>query len=202
MIHSLLILWYLFLSDSSLFPGNHHWLKHQRNPLPTLPTSLQAYPSSPSCNHSWSRVGHTINCININSVWNVIPSFLLWCIWREKNAQNFNNCEKWSSDLQLYFLKHLFAWISAHTLLNISKFVDLCALFSFSWLVRRLSLIYFLCTWAAPLALLINYFTYQKTKKRYMTLSHHRYDDLFFFLYLYTAKRGHGTIRAGAKIFI
>jgi hypothetical protein len=73
-----------------------------------------------------------VNQNDINIVWNVIPSFLMWCIWREMNARSFDDCEKTSSDLQLCFLKSLFEWIFANTLLNISSFVDFCALFSLS----------------------------------------------------------------------
>jgi len=48
----------------------------------------------------WNRrVGH--NDINIVST---IPSFLMWCTWRERNARSFDNRERMSSDLQTCFL--------------------------------------------------------------------------------------------------
>jgi hypothetical protein len=45
---------------------------------------------------------------DFNVIWNVIFSCLMWCIWREMDAQCFDDCEKTSSDLQLYFLKSSF----------------------------------------------------------------------------------------------
>jgi hypothetical protein len=63
-------------------------------------------------------------------VWNLIYSFLMWFIWREMNAQSFDDCEKTSSYLQLCLLKSLFEWISANAFLNISNSVNFCALFS------------------------------------------------------------------------
>jgi hypothetical protein len=36
---------------------------------------------------------------DIDIVWDVIPSFLMWCILRETNALSFNDGKRTSSDL-------------------------------------------------------------------------------------------------------
>jgi hypothetical protein len=36
---------------------------------------------------------------DLNVIWNVILSCLMWCMWRERNARSFDDCEKTSSDL-------------------------------------------------------------------------------------------------------
>jgi len=73
-----------------------------------------------------SKVGR--NDINIG--WNAIPSFLMWCIWREKNARSFDVRERTSSDIRTCFLKFLFGWISAATFLHAFSYADFCSLFS------------------------------------------------------------------------
>jgi len=70
---------------------------------------------------------------DFNIIWNVIPSHSMWFIWREMNAWSFEDCEKTSSKLQLWFLESLFEWNSVNAPLSISEFVDLCALLPHSW---------------------------------------------------------------------
>jgi hypothetical protein len=83
------------------------------------------------------RVGQN----DMKIVWNVIPSCLMWCIWREMSTQSFDDCEKTSSDLHYVFLNPsfsgfliplLFEWISSNAFLNVSNLVDLCTLGVFS----------------------------------------------------------------------
>ena len=60
--------------------------------------------------------------------WNAsIPHCLTWCIWRERNARNFDGCEKSVLDLKLLFLKSLFEWMNASGLLS---FVNMFEIFS------------------------------------------------------------------------
>jgi hypothetical protein len=65
-------------------------------------------------------------------VWNAIPSFLMWCVWRERNTQCFDDQERTSSNLRTCVLKSLFEWISAIAFLHVSSFTDFCSLFSCS----------------------------------------------------------------------
>jgi hypothetical protein len=43
----------------------------------------------------WKR---RFNRKDLNVILNVIPSCLMWYVWREMNARSFNDCEKTSSD--------------------------------------------------------------------------------------------------------
>jgi hypothetical protein len=40
---------------------------------------------------SWTGQFGSHYCIG---VWRMVPLFLMWCIWRECNARNFENCER------------------------------------------------------------------------------------------------------------
>jgi hypothetical protein len=62
----------------------------------------------------WSRVAYAetklLECWkgrffrnDFKIVWNIIPSCLMWCMWREMNTQSFKDCKKTSLVLQLYF---------------------------------------------------------------------------------------------------
>jgi hypothetical protein len=66
---------------------------------------------------------------DINIVRNAIPSFLMWCIWRERVARSFNR-ERESLDLWTCFFKFLFEWISVTAFLHVSSYADFCSLFS------------------------------------------------------------------------
>lgn len=90
---------------------------------------------------------------DLNVVWNVISSCLMWCIWRERNARSFEDYKKTSSDLQLCFLKSLFGWILVIALFGASKFAVFCALFPCSWSCWVFFLLCFLCTWISLLPL-------------------------------------------------
>jgi hypothetical protein len=50
----------------------------------------------------WNR---RVSQNDINFVWNIIHSFMMWCIWREKNSRNFDDRERTSSNLRTSFLK-------------------------------------------------------------------------------------------------
>jgi hypothetical protein len=107
-----------------------------------------------------------VNRRDLEIVWNLTPSCLIWCIWREKNARSFEDCLKMRSNLQLCFLKSLFEWIYANAFLNISNFVHFCALLSCSWLCWAFSFVYSVCTWVAPPALF--YWTTSLIWKKYI----------------------------------
>jgi hypothetical protein len=37
-------------------------------------------------------------------VWNIVPSCLLWCLWRKQNNRSFEDCERNLASLCIYFL--------------------------------------------------------------------------------------------------
>ena len=43
--------------------------------------------------HLWTgwqvRVGDTRNLV----VWRMVPHWVMWCLWRERNARHFEDCE-------------------------------------------------------------------------------------------------------------
>lgn len=103
---------------------------------------------------------------DVNIDWNIVPC-LMWCIWKEMNSQSFEDCKKTSLELQLCFLKSLFEW-NYSLLMPFSIFLALY-IFVLSFLVLDLagcfSFVYVICTWDAPVVLLMNLFYLSKKKK-------------------------------------
>jgi hypothetical protein len=62
-------------------------------------------------------------------VWKMIPHFLIWCLWRERNARLFEDAQRHIHELKLLFFHTLFDWVmgsgisSIHYLLEL---IDLC----------------------------------------------------------------------------
>jgi hypothetical protein len=46
-------------------------------------------------------------------VWRMVPHCVMWCLWRERNAQHFEDCERSISALTLLFFQILYDWVSA-----------------------------------------------------------------------------------------
>jgi hypothetical protein len=44
-------------------------------------------------------------------VWKMVPSFLLWCLWREMNGRNFEDCKKTLEELKSFI--YLFIFLNA-----------------------------------------------------------------------------------------
>ena len=47
---------------------------------------------------------------------------LMWCLWRERNARQFEGCERRIADLKHIVLNTLFDWVSALGSLPCSTF--------------------------------------------------------------------------------
>ena len=43
-------------------------------------------------------------------LWRIVPHCLLWCIWRERNARNFEGCERSMLEIKSFFLHTLLDW--------------------------------------------------------------------------------------------
>jgi hypothetical protein len=63
-------------------------------------------------------------------IWKATPHCLMWCLWRERNARTFEDCELNIVDLKLVFYRSLYEWMRATGLFSCSfiEFFDLCRL--------------------------------------------------------------------------
>ena len=52
--------------------------------------------------------GHHCN----GAIWMAVPHCLMWCIWRERNNQCFEDSKKTIANLKLFFFKTLLDWMS------------------------------------------------------------------------------------------
>jgi hypothetical protein len=82
------------------------------------------------CLGSWQ--GQKGNSIVIQ-IWRMTPLCVMWCLWRERNARNFEDCENEIIELKKKVLQTLFSWrVLWHSsqVSTFAEFLDLCALFS------------------------------------------------------------------------
>ena len=76
--------------------------------------------------HCWiGSVGRT------SVIWKAIPHCIMWCIWRERNARTFEDCELSVVELKLHFYRSLLDWMSATGLFRLSNMLDLIDYCSF-----------------------------------------------------------------------
>ena len=71
------------------------------------------------------RFGHHRN----GYIWLMIPHYLLWCLWRERNSWCFEDKERSISDLKLFFFRTLMDWLAAlqnQSFLSFLDFLDSC----------------------------------------------------------------------------
>ena len=52
-------------------------------------------------------------------IWMATPHCLLWCLWRERNARTFEDCERNILDLKLLFYRLLYDWMRATSLFSL-----------------------------------------------------------------------------------
>jgi hypothetical protein len=70
--------------------------------------------------HCW------LGSVGRNSViWKAIPHCIMWCLWRERNARTFEDCELSVVELKLHFYRSLLDWMSATGLFRLSNMLDL-----------------------------------------------------------------------------
>jgi hypothetical protein len=77
------------------------------------------------------------------------PHCMMWCIWRERNIRNFEDCERTTVELKDILFKTLHGWMIFTNSFRFANFVEFQDLCSFS--LVGVPLVYSLCTWVAPL---------------------------------------------------
>jgi len=66
-------------------------------------------------------------------IWHMAPLCLMWCIWRERNARCFEDCETGLLNLKRKMLQTLFMWREKIQFMHecsYFEFIDRCSLFS------------------------------------------------------------------------
>jgi hypothetical protein len=77
-------------------------------------------------------------------------SYLIWCLWRERNNRNFENRERTIVELKSLFFNTLYHWTTALVYLNLPNFHHIylfLSYFSF-WLGVSLVFLCLSCTFA------------------------------------------------------
>lgn len=92
------------------------------------------------------------------AIWKIVPQCLIWYIWRERNARNFEGCEWSIIELKSFFLFSLLDWDRALQAFSCDSFSDL--------LVRAIFVEMLMCI-PGSFADLIKIVTYQKKKKNH-----------------------------------
>jgi hypothetical protein len=62
----------------------------------------------------------------------MVPSYLMWCFWRERNEINFENQERAFEELIFFFFYSLFTWTAVFSVPLVISFNDFLVLFSSS----------------------------------------------------------------------
>jgi hypothetical protein len=63
-------------------------------------------------------------------VWKMLPSCLLWCIWKERKDRSFEDHERTLEELISFFFYTLYIWIAAFDSPFVLNFHDFFVLFS------------------------------------------------------------------------
>lgn len=69
----------------------------------------------------------TVGSIRSFSVWKMMPFYLLWCLWRERNNKSFEDFERMLVEVKSFFFNTLCLWTIAFVsslLLSFFFFVD------------------------------------------------------------------------------
>jgi hypothetical protein len=57
-------------------------------------------------------------------VWWMVPHCVMWCLWRERNARHFEDCERSVVDLKLLFFQTLYEWVNSLGVFSINSIVE------------------------------------------------------------------------------
>jgi hypothetical protein len=66
-------------------------------------------------------------------IWRMAPLCLMWCVWRERNARCFEDCEIDLMNLKRMMLQTMFMWRENFQFMHecsFFEFIDRCSLFS------------------------------------------------------------------------
>ena len=61
----------------------------------------------------------------------MIPHCIMWGIWQERNACNFEGCERSTHDMKLFFLQTSLGWTNASGVFTFNFLTDLLDSYSF-----------------------------------------------------------------------
>jgi hypothetical protein len=63
------------------------------------------------------------------AIWRMVPHCVIWCLWRERNARLFEDCESSMVDIKLLFFQTLYAWVNSvgvSSINSITELIDHC----------------------------------------------------------------------------
>jgi len=66
-------------------------------------------------------------------IWQMAHLCMMWCVWRERNARFFENCETSLINLKKLVIQTLFLWrvrLQSMSECSYSDFLDKCSIFS------------------------------------------------------------------------
>ena len=72
-------------------------------------------------------------CHRNGHIWIIVPHYLMWCLWREKNNRCFEDNERSMPNLKLFFFRTLLDWLSTlrnQSFSSILDFIDSCNFFT------------------------------------------------------------------------
>jgi hypothetical protein len=75
---------------------------------------------------SWWSTGSSVSA----AVWKMIPSYLLWGLWREMNDRNFEDCERTLEEIKSLFFNILYLWTIAFVSPLVIRYLDFVVLFA------------------------------------------------------------------------
>jgi hypothetical protein len=78
---------------------------------------------------TWWVGGKSLSAV----VWKMVPLYLMWCIWNERNARYFEDTSRNIEDLIHFFLYTLFTWTAGWLAPLVISFLDFLIMFSFSF---------------------------------------------------------------------
>ena len=55
--------------------------------------------------------------LEVGNIWKMIPHYLMWCLWCERNARTFNGEETFIPTLKFRFIQTLFEWLKGSDLI-------------------------------------------------------------------------------------
>jgi hypothetical protein len=79
-------------------------------------------------------------------IWRMAPLCLMWCVWRERNARCFEDCETGLMNLKRMMLQTLFMWREKFQFMHecsYFEFIDKCSLFFIELGASYIRLVYY-----------------------------------------------------------
>ena len=58
-------------------------------------------------------------------IWRMVPHCVIWCLWKERNARLFEDCESSMVDIKLLFFQTLYAWVNSVGVFPINSITEL-----------------------------------------------------------------------------